>query len=98
MSAHTLKTLESQSLEVIATITVCLEVMAMVDKSLENHASHQMMPVSDVADVLLDIRSVVSKLIQQMPKATTYNETCDHEYDSYCPQCGIDSPEECVEQ
>lgn len=26
------------------------------------------------------------------------DKVCDHEYDSYCPQCGIDSLEEYVEQ
>ena len=99
MSTHTLETPGPQSFEAVATIAVCLEVMAMVDKSLENNAGHQMMPVSEVADALLDIRGVVSKLLAQMPKLPApYNDTCDHEYDSYCPKCGIDSPEEYVKQ
>lgn len=59
---------EPQAFETVATIAVCLEVMAMVDKALENNAGHSMTPVSEVADTLLDIRGVVSKLLAQMPK------------------------------
>ena len=51
-----------------ATIATALEVVAIVDKTMEANAGHQMMPVSDTADVLLDIRGLMTKLLKVLPK------------------------------
>jgi len=55
----------SQDALVISSAT---EAIALVDKAMENHAGSQMMAVSDMVNVLLDIRSLMTRLLGAMPK------------------------------
>lgn len=50
---------ESQEIE------SAVDVIEIVDKAMAKHSGHQMMPVSDMCDVLLDIRSRMSLIIKR---------------------------------
>lgn len=52
----------------VVTISSATEVIALVDKAMENHAGSQMMAVSDMVNVLLDIRSLMTRLLGSMPR------------------------------
>lgn len=43
-------------------------VLALVDKALKDNSGKQMVPVSDTADILLDIRGLVSMMIKEVHK------------------------------
>jgi hypothetical protein len=50
------------------TISMATETIAIIDRAMENHAGSQMMAVSDMVNVVLDIRSLMTRLLNEMPR------------------------------
>lgn len=50
------------------TISMATETIAIIDRAMENHAGSQMMTVSDMVNVVLDIRSLMTRLLNEMPR------------------------------
>ncbi|CAB4154354.1 hypothetical protein UFOVP629_85 [uncultured Caudovirales phage] len=55
----------SQDIKESQEIESAVDVIEIVDKAMAKHSGHQMMPVSDMCDVLLDIRSRMSLIIKR---------------------------------
>jgi hypothetical protein len=49
-------------------IALATETIAIIDKTMENHGGSQMMAVSDMVNAVLDIRSLMTRLLKEMPK------------------------------
>lgn len=56
----------SQDVRDAQALESAVDVMEIVDKAMAKHSGHQMMPVSDMCDVLLDIRSRMSLIISSV--------------------------------
>lgn len=55
----------SQEIRNNQAVECAVDVIEIVDKAMGKHSGHQMMPVSDMCDVLLDIRSRMAVIIKE---------------------------------
>ena len=56
----------SQTISEPQIVESAVDVIEIVDKAMSKHSGHQMMPVSDMTDILLDIRSRMSLIIRSV--------------------------------